>query len=190
LRKKEILEEGEKEAFQKYILEKCMMLCSIIETEPEKEFMNLNAYKTKFSVCDYVRANLISLNTFYRGDLDKKNSILASCLEKHSYKTAIARLYDDILDIFYSDSKCDGTYKNVYSLVRGSYFDPDKTEESRINILFTKELSDKKKRDFSDEISDKKKGYFSDEIHKDGNKWIEILLKIACVKKLMSQLKQ
>ncbi|MCI8994465.1 MAG: DUF262 domain-containing protein [Lachnospiraceae bacterium] len=190
LEKKEILEEGEKEAFQKYILEKCMMLCSIIETEPEKEFMNLNAYKTKFSVCDYVRANLISLNTFYRGDLDKKNSILASCLEKHSYKTAIARLYDDILDIFYSDSKCDGTYKNVYSLVRGSYFDPDKTEESRINILFTKELSDKKKRDFSDEISDKKKGYFSDEIHKDGNKWIEILLKIACVKKLMSQLKQ
>lgn len=175
---KECLGDIKKEDFKEYILKNCVMLCSIVEADPEKEFMNLNAYKTKFSVCDYVRSNLISLNSFYREDLDKKNSIIASCLEKHSYKTAIAHLYDDILDIFKYEPIASGTYKDVFSVVKGQYFDPDDTKESRINILFSKELSYAGK------------GYFSDEINKDVEEWIQILLKVACAKKLMAQLEQ
>lgn len=172
------ISEDEKEKFKEYLLKSCVMLCSIVEADPEKEFMNLNAYKTKFSVCDYVRSNLISLNSFYREDLDKENSIIASCIEKHSYKTAIAHLYDDILDIFYSGTIAHGTYSDVYSVVQGKYFNPDITKESRINILFSKELSDTEK------------GYFSDEINKNVEDWIQMLLKVACAKKLMAQLKQ
>lgn len=172
------ISENEKEDFKEYILKNCVMLCSIVEVDPEKEFMNLNAYKTKFSVCDYVRSNLISLNSFYREELEKKNSIIASCLENHSYKTAIAHLYDDILDIFYFGPIASGTYKDVFSVVKGKYSNPDETKESRINILFSQELSDTEK------------GYFSDEINKSGNEWIQILLKVACTKKLMAQLKQ
>ena len=43
---------------------------------------------------------------------------------------------------------------------------------------------------FSQELSDTEKGYFSDEINKSGDEWIQILLKVACAKKLMAQLKQ
>lgn len=175
-----------KKAFKNYILDNCVMLCSVVEAEPEKEFMNLNAYKTRFSVCDYVRANLISLNSFYKNKLQDNNSLIASCLEKHSYKTAISHLYDDILDILYSspDKKesdkdvSKDTYKNVYSVVKGTYSDPDITNESRINILFSKELPDTEK------------GYFSDEISKTVEEWIQMLLKLACAKKLLTQLKQ
>lgn len=166
-------------SFAEYILEKCVMLCSVVEAEPEKEFMNLNAYKTRFSVCDHVRANLISLNTFYREALDENNSILASCLEKYSYKTAIACLYDEILDILYS-KEMKGTYKNVFYVIKGSYPDPDGTNESRINILFSRE----------NELSDSKNGYFSQEINKNPEEWINMLLKMACAKKLLAQLEQ
>lgn len=166
--------------FAKHIKDKCVMLCSVIEAEPEKEFMNLNAYKTKFSVCDYVRANLISLNTFCKKDLEEDNSILASCLEKYTYKTAVACLYDDILNILYSDMKMGKPFENVYSVVKGSYTDPDLTKESRINILFSNEK----------ESSDTGGGYFSQEINKKSEEWIKILLKIACAKKLLAQLEQ
>ena len=167
-----IKNKNDREKFKEYILKNCVMLCSVVEEYPVKEFMNLNAYKTKFSVCDYVRSNLISLNSFYKKELNEKNSIIASCLEKHSYKTAIACLYDELLDIFYAEEIAAGTYKDVYSLVKGGYPDPDQTMESRINILFSKERLTAEK------------GYFSDEINKNVEEWIQMLLKVACVNKM------
>ena len=50
------------------------MLCSIVNTLPVEEFMNLNAYKTAFSICDHVRANLIALNSFHKDELEKEKS--------------------------------------------------------------------------------------------------------------------
>ncbi|MDE6501521.1 MAG: DUF262 domain-containing protein [Ruminococcus sp.] len=39
-----------KNDFADYVLENCIMLCAITENPPIEEFMNLNAYKTAFSV--------------------------------------------------------------------------------------------------------------------------------------------
>ena len=87
-----------KNDFYSYILKSCMMLCNIVSEKPDDEFLNLNAYKTKFSICDHARANLISLNTFYKDDMEGNKSELAKVLGRHSYKTAIAELYNQLLE--------------------------------------------------------------------------------------------
>lgn len=167
--------------FANFILKNCTMLCSCIEQNPEAEFMNLNAYKTKFSVCDYVRANIISLNSFYKDELADKKSYLADALEKKSYKTAIAHLYNDILKILYKeDSKGEiGGRKTIFAYVLGEdpikTLNPEDSNESRINFLF---------------IDKKEENYYSDSIDEDSEYWIKMILKLACVKRILTQLQE
>lgn len=52
-----------------FVLDHVIMLCSIVNEQPVEEFMNLNAYKTAFSISDHIRANLISLNSFYKEEI-------------------------------------------------------------------------------------------------------------------------
>lgn len=180
----------EKGKFAKFILEHCNMLCSYIEQNPEAEFMNLNAYKTKFSVCDHVRANMISLNSFYKEDLEKENVkiYLADALEKNSYKTSIAHLYNDILKILYDEEDSSGEEngeKSIFAYVLGK--NPIETlnsekskesKESRINFLF---MDKKDKED---------KNYYCNSINENLDYWIKMILKLACVKRILTQLQE
>ena len=160
--------------FKKFLLENCTMLCTYINSQPIDEFMNLNAYKTKFSICDHVRANMISLNSFYRDELEEKNTYLADVLDKDSYKSAIARLYNDILKLLYDDN-------NIfdYLWIKNKDLNPDVSNESRINFLFV----DRKE-------GDTKQGYHSDSINENMEYWIKMILKLACVKRILIQLKE
>lgn len=160
--------------FKEFLLENCTMLCSYINSQPIDEFMNLNAYKTKFSICDHIRANMISLNSFYRDELEKKNAYLADVLDKHSYKSAIAHLYNDILKLLYDDN-------NIfdYLWIKNKDLNPDDSNESRINFLFV----DRKE-------GDTKQGYHSDSINENMEYWIKMILKLACVKRILIQLKE
>lgn len=160
--------------FKEFLLANCTMLCSYINSQPIDEFMNLNAYKTKFSICDHVRANMISLNSFYRDELEEKNTYLADVLDKDSYKSAIARLYNDILKLLYDDN-------NIfdYLWIKNKDLNPDVSNESRINFLFV----DRKE-------GDTKQGYHSDSINENMEYWIKMILKLACVKRILIQLKE
>ena len=102
-----------------YVLNKVIMLCSTVTSLPVEEFMNLNAYKTAFSISDHIRANLIALNSFHRDELEKKNTvfILARCLSNHSYKTAVSILYNNIQEKLYEIKEKDGKYRSIYALL-------------------------------------------------------------------------
>ena len=170
-----------KEKLAEFILENVIMLCSIVNSLPVEEFMNLNAYKTAFSISDHVRANLIALNSFHKEELEERNiaSVLARCLSNHSYKTAVAILYNNILEKLYSIEKKEGTYKNIYELLKKPeevIVDPKK--ESRINILF------------SGMLKAKAKSYDSGEITENLDYWIKMLQKLALVNKLLDELKE
>lgn len=170
-----------KEKLANFILKNVIMLCSIVNSLPVEEFMNLNAYKTAFSISDHVRANLIALNSFHKEELEERNiaSILARCLSNHSYKTAVAILYNNILEKLYSIEKKEGTYKNIYELLKKPeevIVDPKK--ESRINILF------------SGMLKAKAKSYDSGEITENLDYWIKMLQKLALVNKLLDELKE
>lgn len=127
-------------AFATFALEKCIMLCSVMKNPPVDEFMNLNAYKTAFSVCDYVRSHLIMLNTFYKKELEENISDILGGLSKYTYKTAVAELYNQILDILYieeNESYFSSPYKVLVNTKRcSSVLDADAYHESRINVLF------------------------------------------------------
>ncbi len=129
--------------FADYVLENCIMLCTITENPPIEEFMNLNAYKTAFSVCDYNRANLIMLNTFYKDNLkdDKNIPEIFIGFPECTYKNAVAELYNKILDILYDNMNIKGDFSSVYKVLvdtdRYRYIkNPDTSHESRINIFF------------------------------------------------------
>lgn len=166
----------DKDAFCNFLLNNCTMLCSYINSQPIDEFMNLNAYKTKFSICDHVRANMISLNSFYRDELEKKNAYLADALDQYSYKSAIAHLYTDILKLLYEE---DSDKNQFFSCVLGKNKNPEDTKESRINFLFKKVNN-----------QDNKGNYFSDIINENLDYWIRMILKLACVKRVLNQLKE
>ena len=65
----EIIEDKEKLAslakdkLANFILDNVKFLYTEVTEQPVEEFMNLNAFKTAFSISDQVRANLISLNS-------------------------------------------------------------------------------------------------------------------------------
>ena len=130
-------------SFATFVLEKCIMLCSVMKNPPVDEFMNLNAYKTAFSVCDYVRSHLIMLNTFYKKELEENISDILGGLSKYTYKTAVAELYNQILDILYIKKRNENEnyflspYKVLVNTKRcSSVLDADDSHESRINVLF------------------------------------------------------
>lgn len=166
----------DKDAFCNFLLNNCTMLCSYINSQPIDEFMNLNAYKTKFSICDHVRANMISLNSFYRDELEKKNAYLADALDQYSYKSAIAHLYTDILKLLYEE---DSDKNQFFSCVLGKNKNPEDIKESRINFLFKKVNN-----------QDNNGNYFSDIINENLDYWIRMILKLACVKRVLNQLKE
>lgn len=172
---KSFISKIDRENFKEFLLKNCTMLCTYIDKKPIDEFMNLNAYKTKFSICDYVRANMISLNSFYRDELENRNAYLAGALDKHSYKSAIAHLYNDILKLLYDEN-------NIfeYLLVKKMDLNPDDSSESRINFLFV----DRKT------VEDRKQGYHSDSINENMEYWIKMILKLACIKRILMQLKE
>jgi hypothetical protein len=173
----------EGKAFIKHIKEKCFMLCSVVKQAATEEFMNLNAYKTPFSICDHMRSNLISLNTFYKDSLEAYESLLAPALGGHSYKTAVAKLYNEIIDILYcNDEIKSGEYKSVYNVVGKECDKPEDTKESRINIIFT-ELIKKLKKDTN-------KGYRCDSINFNSDEWIKQLIWISYTKNLLAQLEK
>lgn len=175
----------------KYILENVVMLCSIVNNPPLEEFMNLNAYKTAFSICDHIRSNLIILNSFHKQDLEKKDEILAKCLSNHSYKTAVAILYNSIQEKLYSpkddekDNKDDEKdsidknnikYKGIYELLKEPIY-PKPNNESHINILFNGMLDNNAKN------------YDSKEINENLDYWINMIQKLAYINKLLDELK-
>lgn len=164
----------------KYVLYNVIMLCSIVNTLPVEEFMNLNAYKTAFSICDHVRANLIALNSFHKDELEKENvaPILARCLSKHSYKTAVAILYNELQKKLYEVEKKEGTYKSVYALLKAPEIVIEPGQESRINILFGAMLKPGAQN------------YDSGEITENLDFWIKMLQKLAFVNKLLDELKE
>lgn len=165
----------------KFVLEHVIMLCSIVNEQPVEEFMNLNAYKTAFSISDHIRANLISLNSFYKEEMSKGEygPILARCLSKKTYKTAVAILYNNIQEKLYDVPQKDenGTYKSIYDLLKEpkEILDPDK--EARINIIF-RGMLDKEAQN-----------YASGEITENFDYWIKMLQKLAYVNKLLDELK-
>lgn len=172
---------GEYDKIAKFILNNVIMLCSIVNEQPVEEFMNLNAYKTAFSISDHIRANLISLNSFYKEEMSKGEygPILARCLSKKTYKTAVAILYNNIQEKLYDVQKKDenGTYKSIYDLLKEpkEILDPDK--EARINIIF-RGMLDKEAQN-----------YASGEITENFDYWIKMLQKLAYVNKLLDELK-
>jgi len=177
--------ENQKKEFKKFILESCVMLCSIVNDKPEKEFMNLNAYKTSFSICDYVRANLISLNSFYKSELMTRETELATILDKQSYKTAIAMLYNQLLDNLYYENEKGKQYSSIYDIMLDGIeekeserkkYNPDKTKEARINILFYKNRTNES-------------NYFTSEIIENYEYWYKMILKLACIKRMFNELR-
>ena len=176
--------ELDKNAFAEYILENCIMLCSVMENAPVDEFMNLNAYKTAFSACDYVRSNLIMLNTFYRSDLEKNIAEISGCLSRYTYKTAVAELYNQILDILYTDMT-DGNGNEAFSSPYRALVncercrdvkDADITDESRINVIFSPEK--------------KVTGYRCDPGNKDFEGWKKELIRMSWISRLLERLRQ
>ena len=124
-----------------YIKKNCMMLCSVLTDKPVDEFMNLNAYKTKFSVCDYVRANLIMQNTINKSFYEDPQHYLDAsvALTDSPYKTGVAKLYNGIMDdLYWIRNGSKGIYMDLYKLLLdgGMIKNPEDTQESRINILF------------------------------------------------------
>ena len=162
------------------------MLCSVVNNQPMEEFMNLNAYKTGFSVCDYIRANLISLNSFHKTEMEKKdiNQILSWSLSNHSYKTAVAVLYNDIQNKLYRRyNLSDGKYKGIYELLIDQKLVDAKimiipVYESRINIIF-KGLLNKNAEDYS-----------SNEITENFDYWIRMLQKLAYTNRILDELEE
>ncbi|NFH70528.1 DUF262 domain-containing protein [Clostridium botulinum] len=164
-----------------YIKENCFMLCGTVNDDALEEFMNLNAYKTPFSICDYVRSNLITLNTFHKDELKKEESLLAPALGGHSYKTSIAKLYDEVIEILYrKEGACkEGEYENVFYVVSKNCFDTTLFKESRINIIFTELLK---------EVQEKREGYRCNALNLNFDEWIKELVWIGYIKNLLLQL--
>ena len=175
------IKDCDKKNFAEFVLDNTRMLLTVIDINPLDEFMNLNAYKTAFSVCDIIRANLISLNTFYKDELEKEeNSVLLSyALDKYTYKTAVSKLYNDILSLLYSKSKSDKIYGDIYKTILSDIKNPDKTNESRINILFKNYLKTGYENYFKSDI------VFENE----ESELIDIILKLSCIRRLLNQLK-
>lgn len=164
-----------------YIKENCFMLCGTVNDDALEEFMNLNAYKTPFSICDYVRSNLITLNTFHKDELKKEESLLAPALGGHSYKTSVAKLYDEVIEILYrKEGACkEGKYENVFDVVSKNCFDTTLFKESRINIIFTELLK---------EVQEKREGYRCNALNLNFDEWIKELVWIGYIKNLLLQL--
>lgn len=194
-----------RDEFYSYIFSSCMMLCNIVSEKPDDEFMNLNAYKTKFSICDHVRANLISLNTFYKDDMEGKKSKLAKVLGRHSYKTAIAELYNQLLETLYDqendvEQKKQERYRSVYDLMMdgieslGSSQEtnekrgPEKNRESRINILFYQNKNRNYRKNTTEEID--KDDYRCDGMTENLDYWHSMILKLACINRMFHELKE
>lgn len=179
-------DEKNKKILADFILDNVTMLCSVVNNQPMEEFMNLNAYKTGFSVCDYIRANLISLNSFHKTEMEKKdiNQILSWSLSNHSYKTAVAVLYNDIQNKLYRRyNLSDGKYKGIYELLIDQKLVDAKimiipVYESRINIIF-KGLLNKNAEDYS-----------SNEITENFDYWIRMLQKLAYTNRILDELEE
>lgn len=164
-----------------YIKNNCFMLCGTVNDDAIEEFMNLNAYKTPFSICDYVRSNLITLNTFHKDELKKEESLLAPALGGHSYKTSVAKLYDEVIEILYrKEGACkEGEYENVFDVVSKNCFDTTLFKESRINIVFTELLK---------EVQENRDGYRCNALNLNFDEWIKELVWIGYIKNLLLQL--
>ena len=165
--------------FKKFILSNCQMLCSVMENPPVEEFMNLNAYKTAFSVCDYVRSNLIMLNTFNKKELEENISVILGGLSRYTYKTAIAELYNQILDILYTEDTEKGAFSSPYKVLIDTkrcsqILDADSSNESRINVLFE---------------NCKEKNYRYEPENKDFNGWKQELIRLSWIYRLLNRLK-
>lgn len=169
-----------KKEFWEYIKQNCLLLCGTVSNNAIEEFMNLNAYKTPFSICDHVRSNLITLNTFHKEELQKNEELLAPALSEYSYKTAVAKLYDEIIRILYVPiNNLEGTYKSVYEVVSKNCRKVKACNESRINIIFTELL---KGLDYS------LNGYRCNDLNQEFDGWLKELIWIAYLKNLLLQL--
>lgn len=155
----------------------CVMLCGIVSDNPLQEFMNLNAYKTPFSICDQIRSNLITLNTFHIEELRNNENTLSYALGGHSYKTAISKLYEEIITILYEANTQSGEYESVYDIVKKNCTDVSSTKESRINIIFNQLLNNNPN------------GYRCKPLTLNLDDWIKELIWLAYIKNLLLQLK-
>lgn len=117
-----------KDDFKNYILNNTMMLVHITGDEPVSEFLNLNSYKTQFSVCDDVRSKLIIYGTFNPDKL-KNDKNLKLALGTNNFKIGVSCLFEELTKLMYCDK--------VYNIVKEGYpLDPDYANLNRINIMF------------------------------------------------------
>lgn len=142
----------DRDVFFCFIKEHTCFLLHVSEVKPVDEFLNLNCYKTKFSVSDRMRSRLIVYASFHPEEVEKAD-ILRYVLPEENYKKSISRIFERLSALLY--------HEELYKLVkRGA--DPDATGEDRINILF------------QDLVSDTTNGYMGEIIfhEKDEIRWI------------------
>lgn len=104
------------------------LLLHITRDEPVSEFLNLNCNKTQFSVCDRVRSALITYPVFNKIEDENEKNKIASMLDCSDYKKSVSVLFEEITRLLYIE--------DIYNTVKLGYKDPDKTNESRMNIMF------------------------------------------------------
>lgn len=123
------------DSFIEYLRERVKLLLHITADEPVSEFLNLNCNKTKFSVCDRVRSALITYTTFNSVN-DENKELIAMAIECTDFKKGISILFEELTRLLYCE--------DIYSTVNLGYINPDKSEENRINIMFSKLVNNSK----------------------------------------------
>ncbi len=133
----QVLESGtpyDKDDLYRHIMKNVQLLVHITQTPPIEEFLNLNTHKTRFSVCDRVRSALIINEALYlpqdEQESRKKN---IEMLENEDYITGISQLFEALTkELYDTDSEKNGDF---YKLVSSNYYNPDNSNENRLNIV-------------------------------------------------------
>ncbi|MFJ7738071.1 DUF262 domain-containing protein [Lysinibacillus sp. NPDC097287] len=129
-----ILDGNEKDSFVTFLRENVQLLLNVTSDTPISEFLNLNCNKTRFSVGDRIRADLMIFNALNFSRLsDDEKDILDRILEESDYKLAVSRLFEQLIELLYVDE--------VYNTIQLGYKNPDKTKENRINTMFSRYLT-------------------------------------------------
>ncbi|MGE7673479.1 GmrSD restriction endonuclease domain-containing protein [Lysinibacillus sp. NPDC094403] len=126
------------EGFKAFLRDNVQLLLHVTSDAPVSEFLNLNCNKTRFSVCDRVRSELMIFYSLNSNKLSSEEiNVLDETLEHSDYKFAISDLFEQLTELVYTDG--------VYNTIQLGYNDPDKTKENRINTMFSSYLIDNSK---------------------------------------------
>lgn len=154
--------------FIDYLKNKITLLLHITNDKPVSEFLNLNCNKTKFSICDRIRAALITYPTFNKID-DEQKKLIASTLECSDYKKGISELFEEITRLLYVE--------DIYRTIKLGYKNPDETNENRMNIMFC------------NLVNNIEKGYMNCKSIENIDK-SKLLIKLVYYKKMLKELEE